>query len=234
MLHRDDVRRHLGHELRAACPSSSWTYGYPVAIGLIATACGLLYWRFPHRRAGSSRWTPTPDPNQILSRLKQEEAEAKRGKLKIFFGASAGVGKTFAMLAAARATRAGHRRRHRRRDRDPRPCRDAGADRRFRSAAAEGSGPPRAGAARVRSRRRDGARAALVLVDELAHSNVAGSQHAKRWQDVEELLDAGIDVWSTVNVQHLETLNDIVSGVRPGCASGRRCPTAYSTRPTRS
>ena len=53
----------------------------------------------------------------------------------------------------------------------------------------------------------------LILVDELAHSNVAGSRHPKRWQDVEELLDAGIDVWSTVNVQHLETLNDVVSGI---------------------
>jgi two-component system sensor histidine kinase KdpD len=53
----------------------------------------------------------------------------------------------------------------------------------------------------------------LILVDELAHSNVAGSRHPKRWQDVEELLDAGIDVWSAMNVQHLESLNDVVSGI---------------------
>lgn len=53
----------------------------------------------------------------------------------------------------------------------------------------------------------------LILVDELAHSNVAGSRHPKRWQDVEELLDAGIDVWSTMNVQHIESLNDIVGGI---------------------
>ena len=53
----------------------------------------------------------------------------------------------------------------------------------------------------------------LVLVDELAHSNVAGSRHAKRWQDVEELLAAGIDVYSTLNVQHLESLNDVVGGI---------------------
>ena len=53
----------------------------------------------------------------------------------------------------------------------------------------------------------------LILVDELAHSNVPGSRHPKRWQDVEELLDAGIDVWSTMNVQHLESLNDVVSGI---------------------
>ncbi len=54
---------------------------------------------------------------------------------------------------------------------------------------------------------------ALLLLDELAHSNAPGSRHPKRWQDVEELLDAGIDVWSTMNVQHLESLNDIVSGI---------------------
>ncbi len=53
----------------------------------------------------------------------------------------------------------------------------------------------------------------LILVDELAHSNVPGSRHPKRWQDVEELLDAGIDVWTTINVQHLESLNDVVSGI---------------------
>ena len=54
---------------------------------------------------------------------------------------------------------------------------------------------------------------ALILVDELAHSNVPGSRHPKRWQDVEELLRAGIDVWTTMNVQHLESLNDIVSRI---------------------
>ena len=73
---------------------------------------------------------------------------------------------------------------------------------------------PRPRAAGVRPRR--GARRAsraLILVDELAHSNAPGSRHPKRWQDVEELLDAGIDVWSTMNVQHLESLNDVVSGI---------------------
>ncbi len=53
----------------------------------------------------------------------------------------------------------------------------------------------------------------LVLLDELAHSNAPGSRHPKRWQDVEELLAAGIDVWSTMNVQHLESLNDVVGGI---------------------
>jgi two-component system, OmpR family, sensor histidine kinase KdpD len=56
-------------------------------------------------------------------------------------------------------------------------------------------------------------RPALILIDELAHSNAPGSRHPKRWQDVEELLSAGIDVWSTINVQHLETLNDVVGGI---------------------
>ena len=54
---------------------------------------------------------------------------------------------------------------------------------------------------------------AVLLVDELAHSNAPGSRHPKRWQDVEELLSAGIDVWTTLNVQHLESLNDLVSGI---------------------
>ena len=53
----------------------------------------------------------------------------------------------------------------------------------------------------------------LVLVDELAHTNAEGSRHAKRWQDVEELLDAGIDVYTTLNVQHIESLNDIVAQI---------------------
>lgn len=56
-------------------------------------------------------------------------------------------------------------------------------------------------------------RPALILMDELAHTNAPGSRHPKRWQDVEELLEAGIDVFTTVNVQHLESLNDVVSGV---------------------
>ncbi|STT02213.1 Osmosensitive K+ channel histidine kinase KdpD [Klebsiella pneumoniae] len=66
-------------------------------------------------------------------------------------------------------------------------------------------------------------RPALILVDELAHSNAPGSRHPKRWQDVDELLEAGIDVFTTVNVQHLESLNDVVSG-SPACRCGRRFP----------
>src|SRR5262245_5775060 len=154
-----------------------------------------------------------PDPDQLLARLKEEEAQAQRGKLKIFFGASAGVGKTYAMLSAARAQRA------------------AGVEIAIGVIETHGREETQAlvgGLERLLLRTlswRDRAlqefdldaalarKPALILVDELAHSNVPGSRHPKRWQDVEELLDAGIDVWTTINVQHFETLNDVVSGI---------------------
>lgn len=154
-----------------------------------------------------------PDPDQLLDRLNAEAAKAKRGKLKIFFGASAGVGKTCAMLAAARHQIL------------------QGVDVLIGVVETHGrtetevmtDGIARLPLHDIPYRNRtlqefdlDGALArkpALILIDELAHSNVAGSRHPKRWQDVEELLAAGIDVYSTVNVQHLETLNDVVSGI---------------------
>jgi len=154
-----------------------------------------------------------PDPDQLLSRIKQDEARSRRGKLKIFFGASAGVGKTYAMLQAARQLR------------------EQGLDlvvglvethgRAETAALLDGLEPlPRK---EIPHRDRalwefdlDGAlarRPALILVDELAHSNAPGCRHPKRWQDVEELLDAGIDVFTTINVQHLESLNDVVGSL---------------------
>lgn len=154
-----------------------------------------------------------PDPDQLLDRLNAEAAKAKRGKLKIFFGASAGVGKTCAMLGAARQQLL------------------QGVDVLIGVVETHGRAETEVmtdGIARLplhdipyRDRTLkefdlDGALArkpALILIDELAHSNIAGSRHPKRWQDVEELLAAGIDVYSTVNVQHLETLNDVVSGI---------------------
>lgn len=154
-----------------------------------------------------------PDPDALLEQIRASEARAARGRLKIFFGAAAGVGKTCAMLSAARELQAqgldvlvGVVETHRRKDTE----------------ALIGDLPillPRAVPYRDRTLGEfdlDGALArapALILVDELAHSNVAGSRHPKRWQDVEELLAAGIDVYTTVNVQHLETLNDIVGGI---------------------
>ena len=155
-----------------------------------------------------------PDPDRLLAKLKDEEMQARRGKLKLFFGASAGVGKTFAMLSAARVQQ-----------------QQQGVDVIIGVIETHGrtetealvDGLPRVELKEVRYRDRilrefdlDGVlerKPQLVLVDELAHSNVQGSRHAKRWQDVEELLDAGIDVWSAMNVQHLESLNDIVTGI---------------------
>jgi two-component system sensor histidine kinase KdpD len=154
-----------------------------------------------------------PDPDELLGRIQRDEDRQQRGKLKIFFGASAGVGKTFAMLQAARRRR------------------DEGADvvvgivethgRKETLALVDGLDtlPPAQLAWRGRTLTEfdlDEALARkpqLILVDELAHSNVPGSRHLKRWQDVHELLDAGIDVYTTVNVQHLESLNDVVGQI---------------------
>jgi len=154
-----------------------------------------------------------PDPDQLLARLQDEAARAARGKLKIFFGASAGVGKTYGMLAAARVQReqgvdvvVGVVETHGRAETEA-------------SLAGFEQLPRKAHEYRGRTLTEfdlDGALArkpALILVDELAHTNVAGSRHPKRWQDVEELLAAGIDVYTTVNVQHLDSLNDVVGGI---------------------
>ncbi len=154
-----------------------------------------------------------PDPDALLARVQQEEARAARGKLKIFFGASAGVGKTYAMLGAARRQQElgtdvliGVVETHGRKETE---ALIAGLERQ----------PPREIPYRDQVLKEfdlDAALArhpALILMDELAHSNVVGSRHPKRWQDIDELLDAGIDVYTTVNVQHLETLNDVVSGI---------------------
>ncbi len=74
----------------------------------------------------------------------------------------------------------------------------------------------------------------LVLVDELAHTNAPGSRHPKRYQDVEELLGAGIDVYTTLNIQHLESLNDVVAPHHPHPRARDGARLACSTRPTRS
>lgn len=158
-----------------------------------------------------------PNPDELLADVQREEERARRGRLHIFFGASAGVGKTFSMLEAARVAKAGgagivvgyvepHGRIETERlleGLETLPfleVRYKGITRReFDLDAALRRAP------------------AIILVDELAHSNVTEGEprprHAKRWQDVEELLDAGINVWSTLNVQHLESLNDVVAGI---------------------
>ena len=154
-----------------------------------------------------------PDPDELLERLKAEEVSAQRGKLKIFFGASAGVGKTYAMLSAARQQA------EQRADIVIGVVETHG--RKETEALLDGLErlPLKTLTYRGRVLKEfdiDGALArqpTLILVDELAHSNAPGSRHPKRWQDVEELLAAGIDVYSTINVQHLETLNDVVGGI---------------------
>jgi len=154
-----------------------------------------------------------PDPDALIARIREDAARALRGRLKIFFGASAGVGKTYTMLAAAARLREGGR------DVVVGVIETHGRSETEAMAAGFERLPLRETVARGRALQEfdlDAAlrrRPALVLVDELAHSNIEGSRHPKRWQDVEELLAAGIDVYSTINVQHLETLNDVVSGI---------------------
>jgi two-component system sensor histidine kinase KdpD len=154
-----------------------------------------------------------PDPDLLLAKVNRHEQQARRGKLRIYFGSSAGVGKTYAMLVAARKLVSEGRKvligvveTHGRAE---------------TAALLEGLEllPPKSLDYRGRTLLEFDLDAALVrhpdliLVDELAHSNAAGLRHPKRWQDVDELLDAGIDVFTTLNVQHLESLNDVVGGI---------------------
>jgi two-component system sensor histidine kinase KdpD len=154
-----------------------------------------------------------PDPEALLARIREEERSASRGRLKIFFGASPGVGKTYAMLEAARA-----------RARDGVDVVVGIVETHGRPETAAllqdlATLPKRAVAYRgitLEEFDLDAAlarRPGLLLVDELAHTNAPGSRHAKRWQDVEELLAAGISVYATLNVQHLESLNDVVARI---------------------
>ncbi|HEX9747071.1 MAG TPA: sensor histidine kinase KdpD [Methylomirabilota bacterium] len=154
-----------------------------------------------------------PDPDELLARVKEAETRQGRGRLKIFFGAAAGVGKTYAMLDAAREQRG------------------QGVDVVVGWIETHGRAETEAllGDLEILARRRvdyrgttlaefdlDAAlarRPALTLVDELAHTNAPGSRHAKRWQDVLELLDAGINVYTAMNVQHVESLNDVVAKI---------------------
>src|SRR5512143_3266742 len=133
-----------------------------------------------------------PSPEALLQRLRAEEARAGRGRLKIFFGASPGVGKTYAMLEEARAKQ---------RER---------VDVVVGVVETHGRAETTALLTDLEILAR---RPALILVDELAHTNAPGSRHTRRYQDVEELLGAGIDVHTTLNVQHLESLNDVVAQI---------------------
>ena len=163
-----------------------------------------------------------PDPDALLRELKLKE-ETRTGKLKIFFGYAAGVGKTYAMLEAAHHAKemgvdvvAGYIEPH------VRPETLALLDGLEQLPNKE---IPYKNIT-LREFDLDGALARkpqLILVDELAHTNAAGSRHRKRYQDIEELLRAGISVYTTVNVQHLESLNDVVASIT-GIAVAERLP----------
>lgn len=153
------------------------------------------------------------NPDILLSRLKDEELRNKRGRLKIFFGAVAGVGKTYSMLEAARNLKGqavdvivGYVETH---DRQETEALLAGLEmlpRKLLDYRGIQIGEFDIDAALTR-------KPEVILVDELAHTNAPGSRHAKRWQDVAELLEAGIDVFTTLNVQHVESLNDVVAQI---------------------
>lgn len=152
-----------------------------------------------------------PDPDKLLALVRNESSDHPRGRLKIFFGSSAGVGKTYAMLSEARA-----------RLKDGRDVVVGVIEHHGRQeTAALVEGLPVLPLAEIDHRgikikefdldsalaRKPG----LILMDEYAHTNAPGSRHPKRWQDVEELLDNGIDVYTTLNVQHLDSVNDQVA-----------------------
>lgn len=158
-----------------------------------------------------------PDPDTLLRRIRAEDERERRAKLRIYLGYAPGVGKTFSMLSAAR------------------DMHDANAEvvvgivethgRYDTAALVLGLEllPRRIVEYRGRKLEEFDLDAALarkpkiLLVDELAHTNAEGLRHAKRWQDVLELLDAGIDVFTTLNIQHIESLNDVIeqiTGVR--------------------
>lgn len=154
-----------------------------------------------------------PSPDVLIDRMRREAERSREGQLKIFFGAAPGVGKTYAMLEAARQKRiegmdivVGLAETHGRRETE---------------ALLEGLEvlPRRPMEYRGKVLQEfdlDSAlrrKPAVILVDELAHTNAPGSRHKKRWQDVYELLGAGISVYTTMNVQHLESLNDVVAQI---------------------
>jgi len=163
---------------------------------------------------GMSEPPNRPDPDALLRRVQEEEARAKRGKLKVFFGFAPGVGKTYRMLQVARDLVSDQRldvivgivEVHRRRETAAMTLGLELLPRRqieYRGHVIEEFDLD---AALVR-------KPTAILVDELAHTNAAGTRHPKRWQDVEELLNAGIDVFTTMNVQHVESLNDVIAQI---------------------
>ncbi|WP_291125821.1 DUF4118 domain-containing protein [Flavobacterium sp. UBA6031] len=154
-----------------------------------------------------------PDPDELLRKIKQEETTKHRGKLKIFFGMCAGVGKTYSMLQAAHAVKldgndvvVGYVETHKRKETEsltenleiiPRKKIE------YRGAEFEEMDIDA-----ILQRKPQ-----IVLVDELAHTNITGSRHLKRYQDVMEILERGIDVYTTINVQHIESRSTTVNEI---------------------
>jgi two-component system sensor histidine kinase KdpD len=154
-----------------------------------------------------------PDPDELLNALKSEEETIRHGKLKIFFGMCAGVGKTYTMLETALAERGkgvdiviGYIETHGRKETDKLTEGFEIVPRKLLSYKSASFSEMDIDA--IISRKPQ-----IVLVDELAHSNVPGSRHAKRVQDVSEILENGINVYTTLNVQHLESRSEIVTQV---------------------
>ncbi len=154
-----------------------------------------------------------PDPDALLARVQDEERQKVHGKLKVFLGYAAGVGKTYSMLETARSRRS------------------EGVDTVIAVVETHGRGETEAllegfeiiprkeldyRGIKISEMNLDAVLARkpqLALVDEHAHTNAPGSRHPKRWQDIEELLHAGIDVYTTLNIQHLESFRDVVAQI---------------------
>lgn len=154
-----------------------------------------------------------PNPEHLLAQVQAEERHRGRGRLKVFLGYAAGVGKTFAMLSSARERLAegvevvvGYVETHGRAETEALVVGLEVVPR--RRTEYRGTELTEMDLDAVLARR-----PRVVLVDELAHTNAPGSRHVKRFQDVMELLEAGMDVYTTVNIQHLESLTDVVAQI---------------------
>lgn len=158
-----------------------------------------------------------PDPDALLRMIKSEEAFEGKGKLTVFFGYAPGVGKTYAMLYDARQNKKegkdiviGFLQTHGRIETES--LAEGLEAIPLKTVDYKGIKSLEMDLDTILARKPD-----TVIVDELAHTNTPGMKHTKRYQDVQELLDAGVNVWTTFNVQHLESLNDTVykiTGIR--------------------
>lgn len=154
-----------------------------------------------------------PDPDELLASIKLEEERGKKGKLKVFFGMCAGVGKTYAMLKAAQVEKnkgtdiiIGYIETHNRKETVELTQGLESVPRIFLDYKGTRLAEPDIDAIIQRKPK-------VVLIDELAHTNAAGSRHTKRYMDVLDILDNGIDVYTSLNVQHLESRSDTVAQI---------------------